>query len=274
MKKFLLFISVVALISSCGSFGKILKSNDIDYKYKKAVEYYNDKKYSYVIQIFGPDFFPLLKGTKEFEEAFYMYAYSHYYEKDYFNSENLFRQFCETFTTSPRIAEIEYMRAYTYYRQSPKIELEQTNTVKTIGMMSTFANKYPESKEAKEAFEIIEKCKAKIELKELKAAELYYNIGQYKAAAIAFNNMLLTFPETNRGDEYKYMSIKAFYLYAGQSVEERKEERYEQLILDCNDFVDKFPESKLITEVEKYNINCANNIKTIKNEQTKKTTSS
>ncbi len=274
MKIILSSFLIILFYTSCGTFGKVLKSNDIDYKYGKAVSYFKAGKYSYVIQIFGPEFFPLLKGTKEFEEAFYMFAYSHYYEKDYFNAENLFRQFSETFTTSSRAVEMEYMRAYTFYKQSPKVELEQTNTIKTIGMMNSFVGKHPESDKAKEAQTIIDICQAKLEAKDYKAAELYYNMGQFKSASVAFTNMLTTFPESNTSDTYKYMAIKSYYQYAVKSVDERKEERFEQVINDCNDFIDKYAESKLNKEVEKLSQNSSNNIKNIKNEQIKKTTSS
>ncbi len=246
----LLFVVVIAL-SSCGTFNKVLKSSDIDYKYKKAVSYYKDKKYSYVIQIFDDRFFPQLKGMKEFEEAFYMLAYSHYFEKDYFNAENLFRQFSETFATSERAVEMEYMRAFTFYKQSPKVELEQTNTIKTIGMMNQFIGRHPNSTKAAEATKIIEVCQAKVESKDLQAAKLYYNMGQFKAASVAYANMLNSFPETNKADEYKFLSIKAYYQYALLSVEYKKIERLDQVINDCNDFIDKYSDSPFIKEVEK-----------------------
>ncbi len=274
MKIFLGSIFIIVIISSCGSFNKILKSNDIDYKYKKAVSYFEAKRYNYVIQIFSPEFFPLLKGTKEFEEAFYMFAYSHYYEKDYFNAENLFKQYAEIFSTSKRVVEMEYMRAYTYYKQSPKVDLEQTNTLKTIGMMNTFINQHPDTEQAKEAAKIIDLCKEKLEEKDFKSAELYYRMGQYRAAAVSFLSMLNAFPESNQSDFYKYMAIKAYFQFAEFSIEEKKEERYEEVITECNDFLDKFGESKYTKEVEKYSENSTTNIKKIKNEQVKKTTSS
>jgi outer membrane protein assembly factor BamD len=262
MRYFVSLILVVTIfLSSCGTFNKVLKSTDVDYKYKKAVKYYNDKKYSYVIQIFDDRFFPQLKGMKEFEEAFYMLAYSHYYEKDYFNAENLFRQFSETFATSERAVEMEYMRAYTFYKQSPKVELEQINTMKTIGMMVQFINRHPNSPKTPEALKIIEKCQAKVEEKDLQAAKLYYNMGQFKAASVAFANMLSTFPETNKGDEYKYLSIKSFYQYAMLSVEYKKKERLEQVLNDCNDFIDKYAVSTYIKDIEKIISNCNSNIK-------------
>ena len=100
------------------------------------------------------------------------------------------------------------MRAYSYYKQSPKAELDQTNTAKAMGQMQVFINTHPGSQRVFEATEIIDKSRAKLESKDYLSAELYYNLGYYKAAGIAFSTLIDNFPDTNKGDEYKLMVIK------------------------------------------------------------------
>jgi len=97
-------------------------------------------------------------------------------------------------------------------------------------------------------------------------------MGFYKAAAIAFGSLTDNFPDTKKGDEYKLMVIKSYYLYAENSVEEKQAERYEKVVSECIDFADRFPESKLVTTVNTYKQQSLNNINTKNNEQTKKTT--
>jgi outer membrane protein assembly factor BamD len=273
MKQAGIIIFSIFLLAGCSNFGKVMKSNDVDYKYKKAIEYFDKKKYNLSQQLFE-NIFPFLKGRKEFEDAFYKFAYCYYYQEDYFNAENLFRQFSEVFPKSPKVVEMDYMRAYTFYKQSPKVELEQTNTIKTISMMQQFINQHPETDKAKEAEGIIEKCRIKLEQKEYNVAELYYQMGQYKAAAVSFASVLSNFPESTKADDYKLMVIKSYYQYAGLSVTDKKEERYELVINECNDFSDKYPESKLLKEAERYSQLSKTNINNLKNEQTKKTTGS
>ena len=91
------------------------------------------------------------------------------------------------------------MHAYTFYLQSPKVELEQTNTSRAIGMMQTFINNHPGSSRLKNATEIIDKSRAKLEVKEYKGAGLYYKLGQYRAAGISFTNLLNNYPESAKG---------------------------------------------------------------------------
>ncbi|MBC7849316.1 MAG: outer membrane protein assembly factor BamD [Chitinophagaceae bacterium] len=269
--RFTLFVFIALIgLSSCTEFTKVQKSTDYDYKLRMADKYYVNKKYNYAQQLYE-ELFPLLKGQPQFEDVFYKFAYCSYYLKDWLQAENLFKQFTEVFPTSPRAEEMEYMRAYTYYRQSPKQDLDQTNTQKTIGLMQTFINTHPGSPRIKEATQIIDLCRVKLELKEAKSAELYYTLGHYRASAIAFTSLMNDFPDSEKSEDYKLQVIKSYYQFALNSVDDKKAGRFEQVVNECNEFNDRFPESTLLKEVERYQNLSQNNIKAIQNEQVKKT---
>src|SRR5690606_38217706 len=122
------------------------------------------------------------------------------------------------------------MRAYTFYKQSPKPELDQTNTIKAMGMMQVFINTHPGSPRNEDAAKIIEVCRQKLEIKDQKGAQLYYDMGQYRAAGVTFTSLLNSYPESARADEYKLMVVKSYYRYAELSVEDKKAERFEKVI--------------------------------------------
>ena len=259
----LLILIIAGFLSSCKGINKVLKNPDPEFKLRKAEQYFAKKKYVFAQQLFE-NVMPNYKGQAEFEDIYYKYAYCAYYMRDYLNADNLFKTFLEIFPNSTRAEELDYMRAYTYYKQSPKPPLDQTNTIKAMGMMQTFINTHPNSPKNKEANEIIDVCRLKLEEKERTSAQLYYDLGQFRAAGVAFSSLLNDFPETEKGDEYKLMTIKSFFKFAELSVDEKKAERFEQVITECNDFLDRFPESKLLKEAEQY-INLSQvNIKNIK----------
>lgn len=266
-----LFVLLVALgFSSCSKFVKVQKSRDYEYKLRMAEKYYLKKDYNHAQQLYE-ELFPIYKGDPKFEDIFYKYAYCSFYLKDWLQAENLFKQFVEVFPTSAKAEEMEYMRAFTYYSQSPKAELDQTNTTKAMGLMQTFINTHPGSARIKDATEIIDKFRAKLEVKQYKGAELYYNLGHYRAAAISFASLMNEFPDSEKSEQYKFQVIKSYYLYALNSIEEKKPERFEQVVTECNDFMDRFPESPLKTEVERYLSLSQNNLKGSQNEQITKT---
>jgi len=178
----------------------------------------------------------------------------------------------EIYPNSSRAEEVDYMRAYSFFKQSPKPQLDQTNTIKAIGMMQTFINTHPGSARNKDATDIIDICRQKLEVKDANSAQLYYDLGQFRAAAVTFASVLNTYPESNKSEEYKLMIIKSYFRYAELSVEEKKVERFEKAIEECNDFRDRFPQSRLTNEVLDYLNRSQNNLKIYSNEPVKKTT--
>jgi outer membrane protein assembly factor BamD len=233
-----------------------------------AEQYFVKKKYIFA-QTLYEDIMPYFKTGKEFEDIYYKYAYCAYYQNDYMNAENLFKTFVEIFPNSPKAEEMDYMRAYSFYKQSPKAELDQTNTIRAMGMMQTYINTHPGSARNKEANDIIETCRVKLETKDYKGAQLYYDIGQFRAAGVAFTSLLNDYPESVKADEYKLMAIRSYFRFAELSVEEKKQERFEQVITECNEFVDRFPDSKLRKDAETFLHQSQSNIKNLSNEQTK-----
>jgi outer membrane protein assembly factor BamD len=218
------------------------------------------------------DIMPFYRGDVKFEDIYYKYAFTAYNQRDYLNAENLFKTFLEIFPNSTRAEEVDYMRAYTFYKQSPRPQLDQTNTIKAMGMMQTFINTHPGSPRNKEAAEIIEIGRAKLEIKDQRIAQLYFDLGQFRAAAVAFNTMLTAYPETAKAEEYKLMAIRSYYRFAEMSIEEKRVERYEKVIDECNEFIDRFPQSPLAKEVQQFITQSQNNLKNFTNEPVKTST--
>jgi len=266
----LLVMSVAVMsLAGCGkSMTKLLKNPDASYKLRRAEQFFVKKEYTKAQQVYE-DIMPFFKTSKEFEDIYYKYAYCAYHLSDFMNAENLYKSYLEIFPTSGRAEEIDYMRAYCYYKQSPKAQLDQTNTLRAMGMMQTFINTHPGSPRNKEATDIIDICRAKLETKDFLSAQLYYDLGQFRAAGVAFTSLLNAYPESYRADEYKLMVIKSYFRFAEMSVEEKKVERFEQVVSECFEFVDRYPESKWKKEVDTFLNSSQNNIKILTNEQTK-----
>jgi len=269
--KFSGVLILLIALAGCKGINSVLKNPDPKYKLRMAEQYYVKKKWVYAQQLYE-DVMPYYRGQPEFEDIYYKYAYTAYNQKDYLNAENLFKTYLEIYPNSPKAEEVDFMRAYTFYKQSPKVELDQTSSLKAIGMFQTFINTHPKSAKNKEAGAIIDELRGKLEVKDARAAQLYYDLGQFRAAAVAFNALLENYPDSQKAEEYKLMNIKSYYQFAELSIEEKKPERYGKVIEECNDFVDRFPQSGLTKEVEQYSTQSQNNLKRYTNEPAKTTT--
>ncbi|KAA2240555.1 outer membrane protein assembly factor BamD [Chitinophaga agrisoli] len=271
MRKIFIYLTLFTLVvaTSCNmELRRIEKSKDFSKKLAYADKLYKKKKYTQA-QLLYEELFPVYKGTDKFEPIYYNYAYCSYYVKDYVQAAFHFKNYLDAFPNSPHATEVDYMQAYCYYKQSPKVNLDQTNTVKAISAMQTYINSYPTSDKVAEANLVIELCRRKLEKKEYNSAELYYNLGYYKSAAIAFKGLQRNYPDSDKSDEYKLMAIKAYFNYAKNSIIERQKERYEEVVTEYMDFADHYPSSKIKPDAEHYYALAQTNIKTLDSETAK-----
>ena len=268
MNKIWFVIICAFLMVGCNGINKALKSNDYDYKLQVADSLYAKKKYTKA-QMFYEDVFPIFKGTPKFEQIYYNWAFCSYNQKDYLNAENMFKGFVETFPNSLKVEECKYLRAYCFYKQSPKAPLDQTPTLRAITFLQSFMMQYPNSSRNKEAVGIIDELKAKLELKDFQNAELYYNLGYFRAASTSFTQLAFAYPESAKSEHYKLMVVKSTFEFANNSIEDKQLERYKTVVNECNDFIDRFPESELLSDVQKLKSTSEIKIKTIENEQVK-----
>ncbi len=272
MRKIFLYTGLLAALTvtvSCNrELRRIEKSNDLEKKLAYANKQYEKKKYQ-MAQTLYEEMIPVFKGTEKFEDLYYRYAYCSFYLKDYQQAAFHFKNYLDALPSSPRAMEIDYQNAYCYYKLSPKVPLDQTSTSKAIAAMQTFINSYPTSPKTAEASVVIELLRRKLEQKEFNAAELYYNLGHFKAAGVSFKSLMRAYPDSDKSDSYKYMAIKAYYQYARKSIPSKQVERYETVLTEYLEFTDRYPNSKLKGDAEKYYTLAKNNIKYLENEQNK-----
>ncbi len=271
LKVTLIAITFLLGLSSCNKYSKIMKSKDVGYKLSMADKFFEEKKYRQAQQLYE-ELYPVFKGTDKFEELYYKDAYCFYYLKNYRDAENFFKGFLEVFPNSSKAEEVDFMHALCFYKQVPKVDLDQTNTSKSIGVMQSFINTHPGSSRIQEATAIIDKSRERLEIKELRAADLYFKVGQFRAAAIAYSGLLNSYPESKVGDHYKLQAIKSYFRFAKLSVVDKQAERFEKVVSEFQDFVDRFPESTLLDEGRELSNLSQTNIKEIQNEQIKTTT--
>lgn len=247
---FILLIVVALFGQSCKSkFEKLKASNDNAKKYQEGVRLYNKKDYTKALVLFD-DLVERYRGLTEAEDLYYYYSYTHYKLRDYVTARYHFKIFADTYPSSPKAEECRYMAAYCFYLESPTFSLDQANTIKAIDALQLFINLYPKSDRGQEAAKLIQDLRDKLEIKSFENAKMYLEIGDYKSAVIAFNNSMRDYPDTKFSEEMEFMMIKAQYLYAKNSFENKQEERFNEAILLYNEFIESYPSSKFAKEAE------------------------
>ena len=248
LNSFILLLLILAF-AACSKYQKVLKSNDVNYKYDMAIKYYEEDDYLRAYPIFE-EIIPLLRGTDKAEVAMYYYSYCNYYLADYYLAGYNFKKFHKTYPNSKHAEECLFMTAYCDYINSPIFSLDQTNTKNAINQMQFFVNTYPSSELVDSCNTLIDELRAKLELKTYQNAKLYFKTQNYKAAIIALNNTLKDYPTTENAEEINFMILKSKYMLAINSVPSKKEDRLEDAIDNYYSFVDSYSSSKHIKECE------------------------
>jgi outer membrane protein assembly factor BamD len=132
MRIFGLGLVVLAVfLSSCGNFNKIVKSTDYEFKYKKAVEYYEAGEYTKAGTLFQ-ELVNIYRGTSRADKIYYYYAKSMIGQKDYLMAGHYFKTLIKEFPGSEYVEEAQYMTGYCAYLISPKARLDQSITQEAI----------------------------------------------------------------------------------------------------------------------------------------------
>lgn len=245
------FVTIFCLtITSCSRFSRLLKSSDMNLKYNAAVEYFQKKKFYNALELFE-ELVPLNRGTSRAEETYYYYSMCHFYINDYISAAYHLNNFVQQFPNSAHAEEAAFNNAYCYYLDSPGSSLDQQSTLDAIKQFQIFADKFPSSSKLEECNKLVDELRAKLETKAYDNARLYYKMEDYKAAVVAFTNVVKDFPATNYKEECLFLSLKSSYLYAFNSIDVKKEERYKAAIENYSKLVEAFPVSKYKREADK-----------------------
>lgn len=247
IKKLLPLIALSLILSSCSKYQKLLKSTDNEKKYETAIKYFEDRDFYRAIQLFD-QLQPFYKGTDKAEKLAYYYAYANYESRDYILASYYFKQFAANYPNSKNAEEAAFLSAYCNYIDSPPSSLDQAVTLDAIKGLQLFINQYPGSSRVAKANGLIDELRVKLETKAMDIARLYYNMEDYKAAIINYQNLIKDYPDTKYREEAMFHIAKAYYYYASKSFENKKQERY-QLSTDALDnFLANYPQSEYLKE--------------------------
>jgi outer membrane protein assembly factor BamD len=255
-KQLLLLTGVLAMfimvLGSCKSkYERLKASNDQAKKYTEAVKFYNKKDYTKALGLFE-GLVTRYRGQAQAEDLYYYYAYTNYKLKDYTSARYHFKTFAETYPSSTRAEECRFMSAYCFYLDSPAFSLDQTNTTSAIDALQLFINLYPKSDRVAEASKLIQNLRDKLEEKSYANSKLYLTIGDFQSAVISFGNTLRDYPDTKYAEELEFLTVKAQYMYADHSKEYTQQERYNTAINFATQFIEKYPASKYMHDVNNY----------------------
>ena len=167
-----------------------------------------------------------IEVQKSVQKSIFFYAKSQYEMGNPIMAGFHFKRLYDQHTLSEFAEESLFMHAESYYAQSPKWSLDQTPTYEALQAYQNFINIYPTSERVELCNNRIDLLRDKLEKKALEAANLYYRTRDYRAAAIAYENLFLEFPDIESPEDLYFLAAMSYYRYAERSFVDKQGERY------------------------------------------------
>lgn len=238
------------MVNACSQYQRLLQSDDFELKYEKAIEYYEDEEYGRAITLLS-DVMPAYRGTAEAERINYYFAKAHFHNREYMLASHYFKSFVDAYPNSEHAEEFLFLSAYCQYLESPRYSLDQTSTRQAIRELQNFINRHPQSDRVSDANELIDELRYKLERKHFEIGKMYYNISAYQAAAKYMETYIKDYPDSEYREEAMFLTVKAYFEFAYNSVEERQEERFEDTVDAFYAFKSRYPESEKMDEARR-----------------------
>jgi len=245
----LFFITTLFLLLGCSEYNRVLKSDDIQLKYTKAIEYYESEEYYKAYPIIE-ELITIYRGTAKSEQLYYIYAHCDFYLGDYMLAAHRFKQFATMFPYSEYTEECTFMSAYCHYLSSPKYSLDQTETYVALDQFEIFMQKFPSSTYRDTCQVLSDDLNLKLQTKEFEISKLYLHTENYKAAIASFENNLVRFPDSKYREEISFLTFKSHFYLAKNSIEKKKPARVNNAKKAYVKFLDQYPNSPFLKEAE------------------------
>lgn len=252
LKKVLFICSLVAILSSCGEYYRVQKSQEISERYSFAKKSYNEKRYNRVITLME-DIVPSLSGTSEGPQSTFMLADSYLQAKRESEAAQYFKTYYTSYPKGEQIEEARFKAGYCNYLASPEPRLEQSATISAIQDLQLYLDFFPQGKYRREVESMLFDLQDKLAEKELLSAKLYYNLGlylgnNYESSIITAQNALKDYPYTKHKEELMYLIVQAKSEEANLSVVEKQQERVREAIDYYYNYINIFPNGKYLKE--------------------------
>ncbi len=245
----LLAMAALLQISCVSTYEKVLRSTDVDVKYKAAHDYFNKGKYKKAADMF--DHINLLvQGLPQEDTVAFYHGLSNFRYGDYSTAETILAKFIEVYPRSVFHTEAQYLRIKCLYDDTYRYELDQTPTRKAMAVISEFMYENPQSEYYPVCKDMMADLMERLERKSFESAKIYYTMEDYKAARYALKNVLKDNADNQYRESVLYYTALSSYKYAYNSIEEKQKERYLDFIDDYYNFISEYPESKFRNELD------------------------
>lgn len=254
-RRYFWFLVFGLVMASCSDFAKVQKSESYEERFQAGKNYMQERKYAKAINLFE-SVTSNYRGTSQAEELLYLLAKAYMCTEDYLPASEYFDTYLRNFPKGQFAEEVRYLIAYCYYLDSPDVRLDQTATENAIYSFAEYLEYYPAGRHAEDCQKYMTEMEDKLAQKMYDQAKLYYNLGlyggnNYRSCVVTVDNLLKEFPDNSIREDAIFLVLKAKVKEAELSVEEKKFERYSEVVDEYYRYINEYQNGKYQKEANR-----------------------
>ncbi len=186
-------------------------------------------------------------GSSVADSARYYTALSRYEREEYLLASYEFNQIIQGGASRELMADAYYQFAQCYYQLAPKVQLDQTYTMRAIDALQNFVEAYPSHARAQEVEKQVIELVNRLAEKEYGTAILYEKMEVPESALIYFGTVADRYYNTDLAEPAMAGKIRSLLAL----------KRYAEVQAAAKEFTEKYPASELRAQVESNAANAA-----------------
>jgi len=226
--------------------------------FKYAMEMYEDESYFDAVNEFTIITLRYPGSVYSDSAQFYL-GMCHFHMDEYIISAAEFNKLIEEMSRSPLVPEAQYMLAESYFKLSPRAELDQQYTMEAIKNYQMFLEDYPTNKRKEDVEKKLLALREKLAEKEWRNAEIYRRMNKLRASLIYYDIVLNNFYDTDFADDAQF----------GKSLVYMELEEWQNAKNSFILFKEKYPDNEQFVEADEYLIEIEKLKKEAEEEQAK-----
>jgi outer membrane protein assembly factor BamD len=188
-------LSMLCLLFSGCAGKEVPEVRGPQYFYNKGTEALGKERYLEAIENFQRlvSNFP---GSALVADGQYQLAQSYFGMEDYINSVFEYQRLIDTYPSSEWASEAAFQIGEAFFEQRRHPELDQAETLEALTAFRRFIEDYPTSPKIEIAQQRVTTSRERLAHKEYLGAQLYHRQGHLEAARMSYDQLLLSFPDT------------------------------------------------------------------------------
>ena len=199
-----LYLSIFFLICSCSVQDQKIKKSDV--YFAKALEFFEDKKYSKAKDYFD-NIINEYAGTEMAIDALYYLAFCEYELQDFSNAKQSFKVYKRYSQDMLKIQSARFMMCLCMFELTLDYSKDQTDTYNALEEFQLFIEDYPYSKYESEVLDKIDLLRNKLALKKYDIAKLYIKSEKFDSARMYIDELLSEYYDTPYADDARVGNI-------------------------------------------------------------------